>query len=271
VGLVLGALVVSVLFQFIAGNGRFVDRQSAREEVQQNTRAALELIGSELRTVPGGEGIVRAARDSLTIRVPRVWGVVCAIAAENALDLAVAELPGVSYTTNLGSGVAVNLGGVTAPIWSSAMPVSGVSAADPNCNGVPLAGGLERRRLTVASLPQSALATLTIGNVAVLYDQVTYRTGTSAAVPGRWIQRRLGDQPGSSNQPMAGPVSETDGLSFQFFGTAEMPLATPVASAGGRASITRVRVVVESVGRHGRSGQRETKADTILVPLRNRI
>jgi prepilin-type N-terminal cleavage/methylation domain-containing protein len=271
VGLSLSGIIVGVLFQFISGQGRFVERQSSREEVQQNTRAALELIGSEMRTVPGGDAIVRAATDSLTIRTPRVWGVVCALPGGNALDLVLPTLVGVTYTTNLGAGVVVNLGTATSPLWSSAVSATGVSAADASCNGSALPAGVERRRLSLASLPSSGSTTPVIGNVVYLYEQVTYRTGTSGTIPGRWIQRRIGDQLGSTNQPMAGPVTDTNGLSFQYFGSGGAAVPAPITSATARASVTRVMVVVESVSRNRMNDQRETKADTIIVPLRNRI
>src|SRR5687767_12028100 len=66
VAIVIGSVVVGSLFQMISGQGRFVELQSAREEVQQNGRAAVELIGSELRTIAGGEALVLATEDSIT-------------------------------------------------------------------------------------------------------------------------------------------------------------------------------------------------------------
>ena len=52
VALLISGLVVSSIFQVLQGNGRFVEMQSAREEVQQNARAALDLIAGDLRGVP---------------------------------------------------------------------------------------------------------------------------------------------------------------------------------------------------------------------------
>src|SRR5690606_941020 len=96
--------------ELVGGQARFVEMQSAREEVQQNTRAALELIGSELRALPPGGALVRAADDSITLRTARFWGVVCAIGGATSLDIALPALAGASFATNTGTGVVVNLG-----------------------------------------------------------------------------------------------------------------------------------------------------------------
>jgi prepilin-type N-terminal cleavage/methylation domain-containing protein len=72
VALMISGLLATVMFQLMSGQGRFVEIQSAREEVQQNSRAALDLIGNDLRTLPGGESLVRADDDSITVRTARI-------------------------------------------------------------------------------------------------------------------------------------------------------------------------------------------------------
>ncbi len=273
VALVLGGVVVGSIFQLLSGQGRFVEMQSAREEVQQNTRASLELIGSELRTVPAGDALVQAARDSITIRAPRIWGVVCAVGGPTSFDVAFPVIAGANYGTNLGTGMVVNFGTPAVPIWSSAATITAIGNASSTCGGNALPAGIERRTLTVATTPQNGGSTPVNGNVLYLYEQVTYRTGTSSAVPGLWIQRRVGDGLGSSNQPLAGPVEDNgNGLRFEYFaGSTNVPLTTPILDAPTRASVNRVIVVVESVSRNSLSGERESKADTVIVPLRNRV
>jgi hypothetical protein len=204
--------VVGVLLQLVSGQARFVRGQSAREEVQQNSRAALELIGSELRSLSGGGSLVMAADDSLTLRTPRLWGSVCAVPGATTIDVAFPAVAGMSFTVNAGTGVVVNLGTTTAPVWSSAVGVTAISAASGTCNGAPLSAGTERRTISLTGTPSSGAVTPARGNVIYMYDQVTYRTGTSAGVPGTWIQRRIGDGPTAVNQPMAGPIGDEVGL-----------------------------------------------------------
>lgn len=270
--LVISGIVVGALFQLLAGQGRFVEMQSAREEVQQNTRAALELIGSELRTVASGAALVRATSDSITFRSPRLWGVVCAVTGPTTLDIAVPAIAAMSYSVNNGTGVVVNLGTAAAPLWSTAVGVTGIGSAAGSCNGVALAGGVERRSVTVAATPENGGTTPVIGNNLYLYDQVTYRTGTSSSVPGVWIQRRLGDASGG-NQPMAGPVEGGGaGLSFAYFSDASAgPLPTPIADPTAREGVSRVMVVVQAISRNSIGNSQQSKADTVVISLRNRL
>lgn len=266
-------MVVGSLFQLLAGQGRFVEMQSGREEVQQNTRAALELIGSELRTLPSGDALVRAAADSVTIRAPRTWGVVCAIIDPTSIDIAVPAIDGSSYSVNTGTGVVANLRSAAAPVWTEPVSVTTIGPAATTCNGSTLPANVARRSLTLSATPQNGGTGVSIGNKIYLYDQVTYRTGTSASVPGLWIQRRLGDGAGSSNQPMAGPVQGGgDGLVFSYFSDASAtPLPVPIADAATRAEVNRVMVVVEAISRNQSGGTPEVKADTVVISLRNRV
>lgn len=263
--LVLGSVIIGVLFQFIAGQGRYVDVQSAREEVQQNTRSALELIGSELRTLPAGEALLVAEGDEIAFRTARVWGAVCAVTGATSLDIAIPQIAGASYSANAGTGLVVNLGTVETPDWSSAVGVTAVGGAAGTCNGAAMATGSERRSLTLSATPQnSGGVTPAIGDVVYLYDEVTYRTNSSN-VPGVWIQRRLG---AGAYQPMAGPVRDAGGLRFAYYADGSaLPLATPVAN---RASVTRVKVVIDAVSRNRTGNTQQAKADTVVVSLRNR-
>lgn len=271
VALVIGALVVSSLFRFLTGQGQFVEMQSAREEVQQNSRAALELISGELRTVPRGDALVAASSDEITFRSARLWGIVCG-GSGSTLSVAFPIVDGANYTVNGGTGVIVNLGTAAGPIWSNAVAVSsnGISAASSSCDGAALPAGVEGRTLTLGGTPQNGATTPTVGNILYVYDQVSYRTGTSAGVPGRWIQRQIGS---GANQPMAGPISEGDaGLRFQYFATgSSTPVATPITDAAVRASVSRITVTVQSVSRHSGDTVEQVKADTAVIPLRNRV
>jgi prepilin-type N-terminal cleavage/methylation domain-containing protein len=272
VAMVIGAIVITSLFQLISGQGRFVELQGAHEEVQQNTRAAIELIGSELRTLPGGSTLVMAAEDSATLRTARVWGVVCAVGGLNSIDVVLPAVAGATYTANSGTGALANVGSVATPTWTNAVTVSGIGPAAATCGGAALPGGTERRTLTVSSIPQSGGAPASVGSPIYLYEQVTYRTGVSAGIPGKWIQRRVGNTATSTNQPMAGPIDESTGLKFRYFaGAATTPLTTPILDAATRASVTRVVVSVDAVSQSSFGGETVSKADTVVVTLRNRL
>ena len=267
----ISGVIVGAVFQLISSQGRFVEMQSAREEVQQNSRAAIELIGSELRTIPGGEALVRADEDSLTIRTPRFWGVVCAVTGATTLDVAFPAIAGASWSINNGTGLVVDVGTAT-PAWTTAVGVSAIGNAGTNCNGEALTAGTERRSLTLTAAPMNGTTGPAIGNNLYIYDQVTYRTGSGGSVPGVWIQRRLGDGVSSTNQPMAGPVDANNGLRFDYFAAAStIPLPTPITVAATRASVSRIQMVVNAISRNDAGYAQEETADTVVISLRNRL
>ncbi len=263
--------MVSALFRFLTGQSDFVERQSAREEVQQNARAALELIGSELRTVPQGDALVFASSDVITFRSARLWGVVCG-GSGATLDVAFPVLEGGNHTVNTGTGVIVNLGTPSSPVWTQAVTISanGIGAASSVCDGVDLPPEVERRTLTLSGIPQSGAQSPSAGNVLYVYDQVSYRAGVSQGVPGRWILRQIGT---GANQPLAGPIADGDaGLRFQYFAMgSSAPLSTPITDAGTRASVSKIITTVQSVSRHSGDRIAEVKTDTVAIPLRNRV
>lgn len=267
----IGSIVTGVLLQMISGEAQYVEGQSARQEVQQNSRVALELIGSELRSLAGGGSLVRADDDSLTIRTPRIWGSVCAVPGPTTVDVAFPDVPGMSFSVNSGTGLVVNLGQATTPVWSSAVTVSSIGAGANTCGGAALPTGVQRRSLVLTGTPSSGGSTPLPGNLVYVYDQVTYRTGMSSGVPGRWIQRRIGDGANAANQPMAGPVNDGGGLEFRYFtNSSSLPLSTPIVDTAVRDSVSRIALTVHAVSRNGRGDDRASKTDTILVPLRNR-
>lgn len=266
VAMVVSGLLVGVIFQLMQGQARYVGTQSSLEEVQQNARAAVELIGSELRSIPPGPGVVTAQEQALTIRVPRVWGVVCATAG-STVWLRVPDMADVSYTPTAATGFTGDTGTGADP-WTGAVTVNAVSVDAAGC---PAAGGTLVRRLDLAGTPQtSANAPLAAGNRAYLYDQVSYSIGTSAGVDGSWI-RREGD--GSGAQPFAGPVlsggaASEQGLRFRYFaGDAEL---LPPLAASSLPTVSRVEVVVRTISRGPEGTQRQVEHDSILISLRNR-
>src|SRR5688500_12033257 len=76
VALMISSFLVTVIYQLMSGQSRFVRIQSAREEVQQNARAAMDVMAGDLRTVPPS-AIQAMGPDSIRFYMPRAWGVLC--------------------------------------------------------------------------------------------------------------------------------------------------------------------------------------------------
>ncbi|MBD0320507.1 MAG: prepilin-type N-terminal cleavage/methylation domain-containing protein, partial [Gemmatimonadetes bacterium] len=180
VAVVLTGLLATILFQMIRGQTTFTQMQSAREEVDQNTRGALELITSELRAVPSA-GIVTASADRITFRLPRVWGILCAPATAgraNALfppNSIPAEALSLDMALNTSWGIAIQQ--PASPNDYQAYTITGRYDDDPACDanlGQPLVGANpvpdgQGFIFTASSAPASAL-----GGRVFVYETVTY-------------------------------------------------------------------------------------------------
>ena len=226
VALLISSLVVSGIFQVMQGNSRFVEMQSAREEVQQNARAALDLIAGDLRGVPPGAISVMEA-ERIRFFQPRAWGVLCNTlkpASSTAWVLFPADV--VPNETLFGR-----------PHWGLAMeqtvdplvhtgtfrfiaaPTQATST-DP-CDAIQPSASADRvrRGFVTPGAPFVTADSIAPGSQVLLYEEVQYDVATSvtSGVPGSWIRRMVGYTGSTPNmQPMAGPVPAAGALRFTY-------------------------------------------------------
>lgn len=233
VALVISGILVVIIFDLLLGQGRFARRQTAREEVQQNARAAVEVITSELRGV-GTRGIVEATSSKITFYSPRAWGIVCDADGGNLTALFPS---GVSHAFMNGAGATDAL--AILPTGKSededADAADGwefIAATDETRSQLGTAVDLCNERLSPSSLSVPSNwresrarfftgISLPVGTViqptdrVYVYEVVKYAVGKSAPGNEYWIRRNSG--PALQMHPMAGPVPGTGGLVFQYF------------------------------------------------------
>jgi prepilin-type N-terminal cleavage/methylation domain-containing protein len=176
---VLGILGTA-LARLMISNSRFVSQQEAELEARQTARAAMNVMLPELRMVGTG-GLRAAARDSVTVRVPYAFGVLCpneyaTLAPADSAVFANAVPHGIAYQT---SG-----GGYT---FDSTITMAATTAQTALCDSdsIRVVPGGQRITLT-APIGLS-------GSIFYLYQTVTYRFANSSAIPGRqglWRQAK---------------------------------------------------------------------------------
>ena len=227
----------------------------------------LELLASELRTVPRG-GIEDARASAATFWVPRVWGMACDVPSGS--EVAVALPAGLGFSTAGTSSehakphLAVDTD-AAAPVVDT---VRNISAPTTDC-APPV--GVEVRRFRVDD-PSRFRA----GQIVYLYDRVWYEIGTTSTAPGRWIRRRSGSS-SLAFQALVGPVRPSTtpepGLEFRYYGAsgALLPLSGGSLSAAQRGEVARVDVIVRSLSRKSFAGSAQSATDSITVFLRNRV
>lgn len=271
VSLVISGILAVVIFQLIDGQGRFTAMQSAREEVQQNSRASLELIASELRAVPP-VGITVANDTTIDFRLPRTWGVVCQDVPANGTTAWIAVPAGTfpdPFPTDLELGNGTEWGlaleSATAGVYDTATISAVASDIQPCEPGLAISAAKDVSQyygFTIANRSDLAGSGTGVGARAFLYQRVRYDLGKSSGYQGVWLRRRTLDGR-SPPQPMAGPVVGSRGLFLTYFGETgilPLPLTNP-------ADVRRVQVKVSMESRNRKLAQ---DTDSLVIHLRSR-
>jgi prepilin-type N-terminal cleavage/methylation domain-containing protein len=207
--LVVFGILGTALSRLMISNSRFVGRQEAQLEARQTARAAMHAIATELRLVSDG-GVRAAAAESVTVRIPYVFGVLCrnttgTITPADSVISASAVPGGIAYRLASGSyafDTAVSMAG-------------GGSAADCTADSIKVVPGGRHVLLSRAGIAPA-------GTVFYFFQRVTYKFAPSSQLPGRvGLWRRVG------------------------YGTAE-EILSPFGSGSRFAFLTGSRLVVQT-------------------------
>ncbi|MBW3655471.1 MAG: prepilin-type N-terminal cleavage/methylation domain-containing protein [Gemmatimonadetes bacterium] len=265
VALVLGALLVGFVLQFVTGQTRIASRQTAREEVQQNARGALEVVASDLRGAIAS-GLILGEERQIRFMLPRRWGVVCSGNGSTQTTAVFPILPGDAIPVGTGTGLIVLSAGSNT--WVPAVPTlatvtarAGASLTDPaGCGPLSPSGQVEAFTFTGANHPA-----VTRGDRIAVYQLVRYDVGVSQ---GRnWLRRSSGTGiDDGSMQPLAGPV---DSVAFAYLGgTPAVEMAPPGAGAA-TAGVKMIRFGIKTSSRSSVNGAPVTESGSIAVQIRN--
>lgn len=285
VALTIGGILSTILFQLMQGNSQFVAMQSAREEVQQNGRASLDLIAGDLRTLPSS-----AIRDmqphSIRFFLPRGWGVLCNPVAAST-GTAYVIFPAGGFPEDFQPGVA-NWGVAleqTADPGASTGAYGFVRNAQrvpegTECDAIhPDANNATRYYTTGLSVSSSLVdatalgagATILPGTQVMIFEEVRYDVELASSGPGGyWMRRMSGYSGGQWNmQPMAGPLPQDTSLVFRYLQEDGVSTATQAAD------VRRIRIWLEVQSRSKRAEAgvlRPQQVDTVTtdIVLRNR-
>ena len=279
VSLVIAGFLAGVILQLVTSQARFTDIQYARQEVQDNARGTLELMGSELRSVPLPGGLLMAGEDTIRFHSPIAWGVYCGRPDSAPNSRWVVFDKGVWVTAAAGgipmeTGLALqrtqgSVDGTVPPVFDShgaaarGDTLSPAAAADSPCGGLmddPTRTVVVKFDNVPTSVPGAA------GLAAYVWRTVAYGARGGSAEE-RWMTRELG---GSGDpEVLAGPI---DSLTIRYLNAAGVAFTAPVEQTK-RDSIRNVRVIVKMKARKGTGGssgnRKISTTDSITVSLRN--
>jgi prepilin-type N-terminal cleavage/methylation domain-containing protein len=270
VALLIGTILVAVLFQLMSGQVRISAVQSGREEAQQNSRGALEVLSSELRSAMPG-ALVDARAQSLTYFRPTAWGLLCGPIAGATTFNVVFPQTGATAPWNAATGNGILLQNGNAWIPDPAQFPARARITASQVLGAPTAANCPlgpQGPVVVVNFTSSLALTAGQGTLVATYAATRYDIGDAQGR--QWVRRSNGMNPDGSfsMQPLAGPV-EADRFLIAYFDANGNALGIPGnnPAALGNVSQVRVQVVTNSTQRINGIVQRDSGMST--VTLRN--
>lgn len=272
IAVVISGILITIVLRFVQAQSRLAEIQHGREEVQQNLRSSLDLIASELRGVSAAAGGIEEAGDSsLTIRVPKAYGVVCnqPPTSSDPLYVLFSDPGEINLLWNSAVSLAVRKPDEQWETVSLSAVGSPSATAQSTCNSSlsPQPSAKNARDL----VPTSPVPADVVGAPALLFDRVRYQSqppGGTGTEP-RWLQRSNGilSSGGFSMEPLAGPLRSEAGLRFRYYSDASpSPLPTPLTDP---TSVTSVSVSIAMETRERDPARRQRAEDSVRVVLRN--
>jgi type II secretory pathway pseudopilin PulG len=214
-GLTIIELIVTLIILAIIGGGmvrmltsqaQFYEHQGAGRNARSISRAAVNVLLSEMRMVEVPNGVVAASLSSVTLRVPYAFGVFCgspngvstiALLPTDSAMLAEPGFSGYAWRQRLGNYAYVEGGaGVTLPVPGTCV-AAGIT---------PIA----QRIAVTPVLPAGA----DVGTVVMLTRRITYTFAPSTDIPGRTALWRRVDATGAREE-LAAPFDAT--ARFRFY------------------------------------------------------
>ena len=271
VALVIAAIIGVALTQLVISQSRFAALQGGIIQARGGARAALNVMATDLRMV-SDSGLLAAAHDSVTVRVPYAYGVACgqvtgkvtvALLPSDSASFTAATASGYAWRDTTGRFVFVEPATVTASftaICNSTLftnpPVRALSVYGWPALAVALPNDTRR---TPPGPPQ--------GSVVYLYQKVRYAFAPSGQLPGRIGLWRTLLSTGQRDELVA-PFDTS--ACFQFLvGSRLTPTVSPPAVLD---SVAGLRLILAAASEQPPEGQTRPEMFTITtnVVFRNR-
>ena len=204
--MVISALVGTAIVKLFVSQAQFFDRQTQSRESRTVSRSALNILMTDLRMVETTNGVVDVDVQTLVVRVPYAFGLVCnsTLAATTISRL---PLDDTLYPDEVFSGYSwLDGDGVYTYVAANGLPEIGAAGACEAESITTLAGG------AVLTLTPGTAGAI-VGSPVFLYQTVTYEFRESAAVPGRIALWRAVD--GQAEEELIAPFDES--ARFRFF------------------------------------------------------
>jgi prepilin-type N-terminal cleavage/methylation domain-containing protein len=182
-GVVGAALVKLILVQT-----RFSQSQMALRSARTVSRNAMNILLTDLRMVQDKDGLIAASKDSVTVRIPVAFGLVCSTVGATTISLVPTDSAMSAMGVYAGFAVRDSATGeysykpATLPVAIKLLPSTGAATCTANGINSVTYNGQSSRIVTLADVPSGAA---NVGWPAFIYQQVTYKFAPSSAFQGR--------------------------------------------------------------------------------------
>lgn len=258
--LVIGAIVLGATYQTLTTQEKSNRHQIAIVSAQQNMRAGLDVLLSELReTSATGGDLLEATPTSVRFRALRKAGVVCGRDAAITRDWADVALIGETFATTDSIVVfsdGTNKNSYKDDTWITPGPPSSVSTPSGTCAGNPI--GTSIRRLRFAA---GVLVNVDTGAVVRSYDNIAYQIVDNNEMG--HITRTIGTQTDTIIQSLA--TTANNGLRFRYFNQANTQIDPTTAAL--RATVMRIEIMVKGRSIGGGAGATREFQDSLIGQL----
>ena len=230
VAMLIAAIIGVSLTQLVISQSRFVALQGAIMQARGGARAALNVMAADLRMVTDS-GLVAAAPDSVTVRVPYAFGVACAQASGN-VTVSLLPADSATYYSATASGYAWR-DTTGSFVFVQPVTVSGSFGfvctwpyVSPSITTLS-APGWSALAVAVPNDPRRTPPGPPLGTVVYLYQLVQYAFAPSGQLPGRTGLWRTVLSTGQRDELVA-PFDSSSG--FQFLDSSLTARPTPPAN-----------------------------------------
>lgn len=208
VAVVIAGILGTALTRLLVNDSRFVARQEAMLSARRTARTGMAWAGIELRMVGRG-GLRAAARDSVTVRVPYAFGIVCGRLSGNEV-LSMMPSDSLSTSTAVPTGIAWRRGDGG---WTTDNSITVLTSGDPSvCAADSIRIVPDGRTIAVSGVPAGAPNEPPPGSIAYLFQDVTYWFAASVDIPGRMaLWRRAGSQ---ASEELVAPLDTASSFGF---------------------------------------------------------
>jgi prepilin-type N-terminal cleavage/methylation domain-containing protein len=185
-------LIGALFVRLIIAQSRFSEGQMALRNARTVSRNAMNIMLTDLRMVQDNGGLQAAARESVTVRVPVAFGLLCSTLGGSTMSLvpvdsamtALAQYAGWAYRDSV-TGIYTYMNAATVGGFGSVTSGTATLCTDSVTGPGILPVSYGTRTTRVITVTDAASGAPNAGWPVFVYQQITYKFDTSTAYPHR--------------------------------------------------------------------------------------